>query len=544
MIGTTVFQSIVARINALKTALADAATAANGAGSIGFLYATAYAGNTIGAWLKGLAGTTGASFIGWISGVTGAIARTVQDKLREDITALDFGALNNGTGDNATAFAAMKTYAASLGQPVELVFPAGTYNYSASPNWAVPGLTLRARGRVVLNFTGTGQAWIFDSPVSNLYNMQMLGDFYITGTATATDGLFVRGCHHSEFEAMIWNVPTGCRVNFSIESRFKLKVTGSGLATTVTPVNGVIMDKRNAGERCGSVWERLTVEGVSGDGVVMNSCDGPVFIQGTSEGNGATGVIQTTDCNNATFVGFWCESNHGIADFELIGYNNTLSGCRATSVTLTGAGNSNVRCKGQGTTLDGGTLRNITVDAASGATTIMGAGMANGAGGIIGTGPYKAVGVYFYDGSFNFVSYLSDIVGEQGTFTPTLIGSTTAGVQTYTGQYGYYTKIGKVVSFTLLVGISAKGAMAGNIVIGGLPYAQRNLTNSLGNVSMQTFDGVTLDAGRTQLSARINAGSSSATLFESGSNVASLAVPVANLAAAASICASGTYLVD
>jgi hypothetical protein len=38
---------------------------------------------------------------------------------------------------------------------------------------------------------------------------------------------------------------------------------------------------------------------------------------------------------------------------------------------------------------------------------------------------------------------------EEGTFTPTVLGSTTAGTGTYTSRGGIYTKIGNVVTFCL-----------------------------------------------------------------------------------------------
>jgi hypothetical protein len=64
---------------------------------------------------------------------------------------------------------------------------------------------------------------------------------------------------------------------------------------------------------------------------------------------------------------------------------------------------------------------------------------------------------------------------EEGTFTPTIVGGIT-GV-TYTSQEGFYTKVGRFVSYTLRVSISA-GTAAGSIVqITGLPFA----SNANGN---------------------------------------------------------------
>jgi len=64
---------------------------------------------------------------------------------------------------------------------------------------------------------------------------------------------------------------------------------------------------------------------------------------------------------------------------------------------------------------------------------------------------------------------------EEGTFTPVIAGSTTAGAHTYGSQYGYYKKIGKQVNIQIYIFISAKDtAMAGNATIIGLPFAAQN----------------------------------------------------------------------
>lgn len=64
---------------------------------------------------------------------------------------------------------------------------------------------------------------------------------------------------------------------------------------------------------------------------------------------------------------------------------------------------------------------------------------------------------------------------EEGTFTPTILGLTSAGVGTYSVQQGTYTKIGRLVFMQLAVTWSAHtgtGAMA----IGGLPFTVAGVT--------------------------------------------------------------------
>ena len=59
---------------------------------------------------------------------------------------------------------------------------------------------------------------------------------------------------------------------------------------------------------------------------------------------------------------------------------------------------------------------------------------------------------------------------EEGTFTPTLEGGTTAGTTTYLNQEGTYTKVGRQVSVSIYINASAATG-TGTIRIGGLPFS-------------------------------------------------------------------------
>ena len=66
---------------------------------------------------------------------------------------------------------------------------------------------------------------------------------------------------------------------------------------------------------------------------------------------------------------------------------------------------------------------------------------------------------------------------EEGTWTPTLSGATTAGSITYSQQYGYYTKIGNVVHIDMRIVYTAFSGSAGAARIAGLPYNVKNATS-------------------------------------------------------------------
>jgi hypothetical protein len=58
---------------------------------------------------------------------------------------------------------------------------------------------------------------------------------------------------------------------------------------------------------------------------------------------------------------------------------------------------------------------------------------------------------------------------EEGTFTPTIVGSTTAGTASYTAQNGRYTKIGRLVTFEIYL-VWSGGTGTGELRVSGLPF--------------------------------------------------------------------------
>jgi hypothetical protein len=89
---------------------------------------------------------------------------------------------------------------------VEIVFPAGKYLYSVSPNWAISNLSLRSLGLVIFEYTGTGDAFICDADVfgaGNGKNGITVGRFIIYAPSTAGCGALIRSVHHSEFQLTV-----------------------------------------------------------------------------------------------------------------------------------------------------------------------------------------------------------------------------------------------------------------------------------------------------------------------------------------------------
>ena len=83
---------------------------------------------------------------------------------------------------------------------------------------------------------------------------------------------------------------------------------------------------------------------------------------------------------------------------------------------------------------------------------------------------------------------------EEGTFTPTVIGTTTAGtIGTYFAQTGRYTKVGKLVTVQVYLAYNG-GTGTGNLAFAGLPFTIANNGNEFAVAAIGQFDTIALTA--------------------------------------------------
>lgn len=128
---------------------------------------------------------------------------------------------------------------------------------------------------------------------------------------------------------------------------------------------------------------------------------------------------------------------------------------------------------------------------------------------------------------------------EEGTFTPTIVGGTTAGVGTYVVQNGNYTKVGNLVTFRLYVATSAHTG-TGAMLISGLPFTSNGSGGQLYSASITNLGGLALTASNVA-QAYINNGVNyiSVAQYAAGGGAAS-AVPICPVPY---ILVSGSYMV-
>jgi hypothetical protein len=112
---------------------------------------------------------------------------------------------------------------------------------------------------------------------------------------------------------------------------------------------------------------------------------------------------------------------------------------------------------------------------------------------------------------------------EEGDWTPTYTGSSSAGTTTYTNQTGRYTKVGRAVSVSFQVGVSAATG-TGDIRIGGFPFAANASLGFTGalmadNLNWGSGDYVVLYMGNGDATARVYRVTINAGINETGIDV-------------------------
>lgn len=131
---------------------------------------------------------------------------------------------------------------------------------------------------------------------------------------------------------------------------------------------------------------------------------------------------------------------------------------------------------------------------------------------------------------------------EEGTFTPTLYGETTAGSPTYVAQIGKYTKIGNCVYYLATVRISAKGGLAGNVMIGALPFTAADITYLWAAGTVSHSVGFTLTGTHSQIITRGRNNAATIQLLEGGIGD-SLQITDSGVADATTISITGHYYI-
>ena len=222
---------------------------------------------------------------------------------------------------NNAALQAARDWVAGDAVRNQLVFPAGVYGYSVSPNWAIQNAVISSSGEVRLRYFGTGNAVIIDlgaTPSTYLFNVTM-GPFHVEAPSTAQNGVYIRSIHHSKLAFKVKGAGTnfaGMLVVFAVCTDF----SGSSCYPNddgnwylgAKPKYGLQLTNRDTGEHVSyslfnnTIWEGLDQS--LGAGILLDGALGNIFVGGTSE-RCNHGVITTAKAINNRFYGTDIEAN-------------------------------------------------------------------------------------------------------------------------------------------------------------------------------------------------------------------------------------------
>ena len=395
-------------------------------------------------------------------------ARNLSNRSTDFVSVKDFGAVGDGTTDDTAAIAA--AWSASK----YITFPAGTYKVSSLPNFASNGARIETVGKVTINYTGAGNGLTVDSGsgagVKN-YDIQ-IGPMTIVGSASAQNGVYIRGITHSVFKRLRpINFPlSAMRCEFMVSNSFEeFCYSGNEAGITVATAKGIILEKRNAGEQSSDcTFINPIIEGTTGDGIYGPEAAQCTFIGGTSEGNGAGGgagaVYLGVNSFGNTFIGLDMESNGKAADatsYQVKNYglrNKFITPfCDSTISGLFWAAGGN------SLSIEGGQIADLKIDAGVRNTNTLGVAYT----GTItdnGTDTRRIQEFYIVTNAT-----LADSQITFGTWTPTATNLTSSTTAVLTGSYQ---KVGRMVYFTIYVTATGGGNTTASSANFSAPFSQ------------------------------------------------------------------------
>lgn len=488
-----------------------------------------------------LAGSTGSDDVGYIQSGSGAVARTVQDALRERlVSVMDFGATGDGSTDDAAAIQAAVDSLGTGGGTIFFPKPASSY---------IIGTGIDLSGLSNLYFLGCGGIeWQTGNSTQIKAKNTLTGGMFIVDEANATrsggftferlhlngnnqnvDGFYIHGDSPSNiqnrfieftectFQGMRNGIWLG---NYTAETPDLTYILGVNLFRVflLDCVYPVVADAGALdGLTLDQVWivtpNDRTIRAIQVlTGGTTLTCQNVWFALGAAATYGIYCAITTAmtvrdssfegNAGTETFVSVYQPSTGGASLSGIIIDNVRIqSVAGASAIDVSNAAGMEIRSS----TVDG----NIVVGSS---TKVM------------------ADNVIFTSGAYTGTTANVYINGEaSGTWTPTITFDTPGNLSVvYSVRVGTWSKVGRQVTawFELVTSSFTHTTASGNLVISGLPY--QNVASRQTSGAVGAYGGITA-AGAQHLGTLAVASGTSCNIFKSGSGVAASAVAATDM---------------
>ena len=133
---------------------------------------------------------------------------------------------------------------------------------------------------------------------------------------------------------------------------------------------------------------------------------------------------------------------------------------------------------------------------------------------------------------------------EEGSWTPTIYGSSTAGTYTPSSTRSYYTKIGNQVTIYAGIAFSAASGGSGYAIIGGLPFAYKALTSAIGPVFTSNYNFTSSTPASITIGSTTSASGTTLYIAESIDNAGTNDAPISGISTSTVMYFTLTYTVS
>jgi len=271
-----------------------------------------------------------------------------------------FGAIGDGVADDSAAIsAAISDAVATRGS---LQIPRGTYRFTAGLEFRSSNLHVVCEPGAVLHFSGAGPAVTFGAEAPNFVSNVGMENCSLEGNAAATDGIVLHRAHHVVFRNVsVRNVTGAClRTRFSVAGTYtNFRCTVTEAPVTFQAASGIVLGEDGPAEQTtASTFVTAIVEGVAGNGIVLDSAANIVFTGGTSENNhGGWGMTIGPRSTNITVIGMDFEDN---AEGSVESF-----GTETLFVNVLAAGMVRLRSGARGNTISNSRVHQVVFDPGS-----------------------------------------------------------------------------------------------------------------------------------------------------------------------------------